>query len=409
MLEIDLPCAQQFVINQQMLLSEESSQSILEVIKRIHNVQIDTISVVARSHDLILYNRCNNYQTKEVWEYLKKGKLFEYWSHAACLLPIEEYPFYVWKMNYRKNNLRPRWKKWVIENQSIIDRIYNHVENNGATCSADFKNESSKAGVWWSWKEEKTALEYLFNIGKLAIAYRENFQKYYDLTERVIPSNIDTKPMNEEELPYYLVKTIFTALGIGNYKDFRTYVGSGVTSYLWNNRKKAIENFFDKCINEDLLVEIKIKGTPGRHFALAENQEKILQDLKPNTKKSMKFLSPFDNLIRERNYPKRLWNFDYKLEAYVPKNERIYGYYVLPILDKHEFIGRTNIKTHRKEHHLEIKGLFFEEKIDIDDERITRLTIAIKDFARFHHCESISINKIKPQKLNQKIESQINI
>ncbi|MHA1505391.1 MAG: DNA glycosylase AlkZ-like family protein, partial [Candidatus Heimdallarchaeota archaeon] len=193
MIEISREEAQRFIIDAQLLSHGNEVNSIVDVAKRIHNIQIDTISVVARSHDLTIFNRYPEYQEKDVWKALEEKSLFEYWSHAICLLPIEEYPFYLWKMNYLEKNPESWWKKWIVDNKETAKNIYDYVRKNGPTSSSDFKRESKVTG-WWDWKKEKMALEYLFNKGKLMISYRKGFKKYYDLTENVLPANISTEP-----------------------------------------------------------------------------------------------------------------------------------------------------------------------------------------------------------------------
>ena len=409
MTEISLEQAQKFILKRQGLLTS-SSNSILEIAKRIHNIQIDTISVVARSHDLTLFNRIPDYQEGQVWKLLEEKKLFEFWSHGICLLPFEEYPFYAWKMEYKKENPSNWWRKWLPENKDVINSVYKHVKKNGPTRSADFKREETrKSEGWWDWKKEKLALELLYDQGKLLIAYRKNFQKFYDLSERVLPSGINIEPLGKDELADYLVQTVCSSLGIVSYEELRHYIGMGVFRSLWKNNKKTVLNFLQNEVEEDKLIEINIENQETKHFILKEHESELNNlDINLDQNLPVKFLTPFDNAIRDRDLPLRLWNFDYKIECYTPAPQRVYGYFTLPMLDGHSFIGRTDLKAHRKEGILEIKSLHFEKWFKPTDELYKRLTSGLSKFADFHNCNEIRFNETIPTKIQKSISILLN-
>ena len=133
MIEVSSDTARRFVLDIQGLRTERPSKSVVSVTKRIHSIQVDTISVVSRSHNLIVFNRFPAYKEGSIWEYEKQGKLFEYWSHAMCLMPIESYPFYAWRGKFYPG---PRGKKWSLENKDTIQQVYKYVKKNGVTNSA---------------------------------------------------------------------------------------------------------------------------------------------------------------------------------------------------------------------------------------------------------------------------------
>jgi len=220
MIEVSSDTARRFVLDIQGLRTENSSKSVVSVVKRIHSIQIDTISVVSRSHNLIVFNRFPAYEEGSIWEYEKQGKLFEYWSHSMCIMPIESFPFYAWRRQFYPG---PRGKKWALENKDTIKHVFQYVKKNGATNSASIGEKKTDPTGWWDWKVEKGALEHLYTIGKLMIAYRKGFQRYYDLTERVLPSHIDSEPMTDEEAAEFIIDSSLGSLGIGCYDDIRTY------------------------------------------------------------------------------------------------------------------------------------------------------------------------------------------
>ncbi len=410
MLKISKEQAQQFILHTQGLTTDFSTLALRDIIKRIHNLQIDTISVVARSQDLTLYNRKSDYQEKQIWKLLEEKKLFEFWSHGICLLPIEEFPFYAWKMEYNKKNPSSWWGKWQSENPAVIEEVYNYVKKNGPTCSADFKREEGKKGEgWWDWKKEKRALEVLFDHGKLLIAYRKNFQKYYDIKERVLPSGINTEPLAKNELADYLIHTIFSSLGLASFEELRHYIGMAVCRYLWKNNRKSIGNFLLEKVQEEKLIEIKIDNLEHKHFILKEKENELNKlDYNFVKNKPMKFLTPFDNAIRDRDLLLRIWDFDYKIECYTPVAQRVYGYFTLPILDGHSFIGRTDLKVHRKDEILEMKSIHFEDLFKPNVESNKRLADGLGKFADFHNCSKIKLENSIPNTTRKSLSAALN-
>jgi len=395
--------ARRFILDVQGLRTNNPCKSVMDVANRIHNIQIDTISVVSRSHNLITFNRYPEYEEESIWEYEKKGELFEYWSHAMCLMPMESYPFYAWR---RKFYPGPRGKKWALENKDIIKNVYQHVRKNGTTNSASIGERKTDTTGWWDWKVEKRALEHLYTMGKLMVAYRKGFQKYYDLTERVLPSRIDSEPMTDEEAAEFIIDNSLRSLGLGCYDDIRTYHNKLPSQKIWNGRKELIESFLDQKVKDGHLEEIAIKGLSERYFAIAGNVDDLQTSISLDDDNApVKFLTPFDNILRERAFPKRIWNYDYKIECYVPAPKRVYGYFVLPILDGRDLAGRLDAKVHRKNGILEIKTIYLESEMLQSTEGLERLKRGILDFAEFHSCESIEFRKVKPRKLTKLVRA----
>ncbi len=405
MIEVSLDDAKRLVLDVQGLRTNNSCKSVVEVAHRIHSIQIDTISVVSRSHNLITFNRFSEYKDGSIWDYEKKGELFEYWSHAMCMMPIEAYPFYAWR---RKFYPSPRDKKWAIGHKDTIDQVYRHVKKDGATNSASIGEKNPESTGWWDWKVEKRSLEYLYTVGKLMVAYRKGFQKYYDLTERVLPGHISTEPLTDEEAADFIVDTTLGSLGIGCYNDIRTYHNKLPSQKIWKGRQDKIESYLEQRVEDGHLEEVTVKGLNERYFTLAKNADLLnVTSFLDLNDAPVKLLTPFDNILRERAFPKRIWDFDYKIECYVPAPDRVYGYFVLPILDKDELAGRVDAKVHRKDGFLEIKALYLESKELQFSDGLERLKRGIVEFAKFHNCDSIQVTKVRPRKLTTKVRSLI--
>ena len=259
MIEVSRSEAKSFILHVQGLRTQKPASNIMSVMNRIHNVQIDTISVVSRSHNLIIYNRLPVYKEGSVWSLLKQRKIFEYWSHAACLMPMETYPFYAWRSSFFPEELWSSFRKWASKNHDAIEEVYARVKKDGVTNSASMGERKAKSDGWWDWKTEKRALEYLYITGKLMIAYRKNFQKYYDLAERVLPPGISTEPISEEEAREFVLDTTLRSLGLGSYLDVRSYLGAFPARRLWGRRKEQLESYLDHQAAEGRIEEVSIE------------------------------------------------------------------------------------------------------------------------------------------------------
>ncbi len=398
MIEVSQEQAQRFILDIQGLRTEKPSESILTVVRRIHNIQIDTISVVTRSHDLTTFCRLPIYKEGEVWELERRGKLFEFWSHAMCLVPMESFPFYAWKME-QLSKQTTGWKvEWGVKNKDTVEAIYRHVKKSGPTQSASLGVRKNGSDGWWDWKKEKHALEHLFTVGRLMVAYREGFQKYYDLTERVLSSGQDLEPMTDEQVADFVVQTTLGSLGLASYEDIKVYLGRMPARILWKGSRTVIEAHLDSLHQQGVVEEVSVTDLNDRYFILGRNHEALVNPTSIRLdKEAAIILSPFDNILRERHRPRKMWGFEYKLEAYTPAAKRVYGYHVLPLLDGHELVGRMDAKRHRDEGLLEVKVLYFEKGCASDSSLVERVAMGIINFMQFQGCSCVKIGAVHPR------------
>lgn len=404
MIEISKEQAQNCILDAQGLRTRNLCNSILDVVERVHNIQIDTISVVSRSHNLTTFNRYDKYIEGQIWDELRAKNLFEFWSHSMCLMPIETYPYYRWIADKYAQKKKGWYVEWGVKNSQIVEDVYKHVKENGPTASRDIGTSGGKREGWWDWKVEKRALEYLFTTGKLMVAYRDAFQKYYDLTERVLPPSISSEPLSDIEAAEFAALTCIKALGLASWQDVKFYTGSTIYREHWKSTNKG-QHFLDSLVDSGALEPVSISGIHEKYY-VGTLEGKKLEQFKPRTKvEPMKFLCPFDNLLRERHLPSKLWSFDYKIEAYTPLPDRQYGYYVLPILHNDQLVGRLDAKVHRVKKLLEVKSLFIESNHWSDDETLNAFKTGLKRFAEFHGCEEIHIDTISPRKMTTRIRS----
>ncbi len=404
---ISVEKVQKFILEKQGLKTKNSGKSILDIIKMIHNVQIDTISVVARSHDLILYNRLPAYKEKDIWELERDKKLFEYYSHALCLIPIEEFPFYLWIFEHIRENPGNWTKNWIKDNRKTVDHVFDYIKKHGETSSSDFKqSRKSEKGGWGNIKAENMALKYLFDSGKLLISFRKGFQRYYDLTERVLPANIGTEPLEKSELPSYILNIILTGLGVVSSNEMVSYLGRIFPRIVWKGKKQGVNEFLNTCVKEGLLRTINVQDLKDPYYVL-ESEYNSLASEDPEIPHDVpvKLLSPFDNIIRDRYFSKNIWEFDYKFEAYVAKAKRQFGFFCLPILDIHDLVGFVDVKAHRKDKKLELISGYINKEVDTNF--TYRFAKGVKLFAHFHNCSEITIGSFYPKKMKENLLKEI--
>jgi len=276
------------------------------------------------------------------------------------------------------------------------------IRIDGPLRSRDVKKQTEK-GVkrsgWWDWKPAKRALEQLYMQGDLMVSERAGFQKTYDLTERVLPSKIDTRMPSVEELAEYLLSQQLRSHGLVSLK--------GIT-YLRRNTelKQAVKTLVSERLSQGILQEVQF---PNESRYLIETD--ALETPMPRLNNALKILSPFDNSVIQRDRLKDMFGYDYQLECYVPAAKRKYGYLSLPLLYRGEFIGRMDCKAHRKESHLEIKALYFEAGVFDrfnQDEVINTLVMALDEFSGFQQCNRVSLTYAEPKFLVNDLSHVLN-
>jgi len=364
---------------------------VLTAIRRMGALQIDTIHVVARSPYLVLWSRLGEFEPRWLEALLAEGKLFEYWSHEACFLPVEDYALYRHRMLDAGGM---GWKyshDWITKHRKEVERVLSHVREHGATRSADFARTDGRGGGWWEWKPEKRALEMLFTAGELMIARRQNFQRVYDLRERVLPAwNDALLPSKEETRDTRALKAV-GALGVTKAR--------WVADYFRTNKKETTAAVV-RLADEGRLLRFKVEGWDEEAFAHTENLKLIEQASAGKLRPALTtLLSPFDPLVWDRVRARELFGFDYRLECYTPAPKRRFGYFTLPVLHRERLVGRLDPKAHRAEGVFEVKSLHMEEGVTIDDELVESLARALKGCAAWHKTPEVVVTRTNPPKL----------
>ncbi|MGE8525673.1 winged helix-turn-helix domain-containing protein [Chryseobacterium rhizosphaerae] len=365
--------------------------AVLNAVEHLGYVQIDTLSIIERAHHHTLWTRIPDFQTDYLEELVEERKIFEYWFHAASYLPMQDFRYALPQMLHVKQDA----SHYYNADKNVMQAVIDTIRAEGPKRARDFETQSSKTGSWWNWKPAKLALERLFMQGDLMICGRSGMQKMYDLTERVLPKNISTAEPAPIEFAEYLIKTYLRAYGFTTVKQI-THLRTG--NVLKANVNKALQSMME----EGTLSKVDVEGLPPVFI-----QNNLLEKTFNSTPSHVRLLSPFDNSIIHRDRIKQIFNFDFRLECYTPKEKRQYGYFCLPILFGDQFIGRVDCKTHRKDKKFELIHLFI-ENTDISTEVWLEPFIEeVKRFAAFNGCESLILTKVSPSKLTAVIKKAL--
>jgi uncharacterized protein YcaQ len=360
-----------------------TKDGLLQLIHDLGFVQVDSIQTVERAHHQILFSRNQTYRREHLTSLLEKdGALFEHWTHDASILPSSFFKYWKHKFVQQEEVLVERWRKWQGEGfEHAFEETYDRVVQNGAILARDIKADDHVSGGWWNWHPNKTALEYFWHTGKFAIAGRSNFQKIYDLVERVIPDEFREQEVSREEFVDWACRSALTRLG---------FATSGEIAAFWRlispeEAKAWVTAHRDELT--EIIIEPALGGKPRPSWALAEFPAEIADFPEPPAR--IRVLSPFDPMIRDRNRTERLFGFFYRIEIFVPEPKREYGYYVFPLLEGDKLIGRIDMKADRKKGTLDVKRLWLEPGVQASAGRLDRLAAELDRVGRFAGVERV--------------------
>lgn len=347
-------------------------------------VQIDSINTVARAHHMILHARRPAYRPRNLDLLHDRDRgVFENWTHDASAISMAFFPH--WKLRFRRyeDKLADRWKKWRREGfLDKLDEVMDRIADGGPCCSADVgEGEKRSSGGWWDWHPSKTALEYLWRTGKLAVTRREGFRKFYDLTERVIPpEQLNTTP-DESETINWACQSALDRLG---------FATSGELAAFWAIISPAeARDWCQNAVARGDLIEANITSTDGTLRKSFLRPKTLDETPEPPTTR-LRILSPFDPALRDRNRAERLFGFFYRIEIFVPEAKRQYGYYVFPVLEGDRLVGRIDMKAQRDKDALHVRAFWPEPGARVGKDRLAKLDAALERSAKLANVANIS-------------------
>ncbi|MDA0632817.1 winged helix DNA-binding domain-containing protein [Nonomuraea sp. MCN248] len=330
--------ARRLVLRAQGLLGSDGRRGgVHGMLRRLGAVQLDTISVLARSHELVAYARLGAVGRPAVerayWD--EPARSFEYWCHAACILPIEHWPLFA----FRRRAYRERRFRWH-EVPDSVGKLLDQVRESGPLTTSDVGG-AKNGGPWWDWSDSKIGLEWLLDIGEVVCTRRVGWRRVYDLAERVVPAELLAQELSDEECVTRLAAIAGRSLGVATRGDLIDFLRlQGRTSAL-----------LDEALASGAagLTPVRVHGWPaaraGRNGAGGGPNawaDPAALESEPRGRHRTTLVSPFDSLIWHRGRTERVFGFAYQLELYVPKHKRVHGYFTMPVLAGGRLIGRVD-------------------------------------------------------------------
>lgn len=321
-------------------------QTLASLVRKLGLLQIDSVNVLVRSHYLPLFSRCGAYAhgllDRAAYDE-RRRVLFEYWGHEASLLPLELYPLLRWRMERAKRGEGTwgRLKRYASEHRSLVNAALVQIREHGALGASELEAAGKSSGGWWGWSQGKEILEWLFWTGEVTTARRRNFERLYDLTERVLPPAILAAPTpSKQEAQRSLMTIAARALGVATLRDLRDYFRLPAAD--------AAERL-KELVEAGVMVPVSVENWKQQAYLFAQARM-------PRNVDAQALLSPFDSLVWERQRTERLFDFVYRLEIYTPAHKRQHGYYVLPFLLGDRLVARVDLKSDRQRNRLQVKG-----------------------------------------------------
>lgn len=314
------------------------------VLRRLHLIQMDSVNVLQRAHFMPLYSRLGPYPVDllERAAYKRPRDLFEFWGHEASLIRTDLQPFFRWRMARAAEFAWGNMRRIVAEQPELVAWVLDEVRSRGPITAAEIEHDAprSKDHWGWNWSVVKQALEWLFFTGQITAADRTNsFARRYDLTERVLPAAVLEAPTPAPETAFrHLVELSARTLGVAAEPELRDY---------FRLPAQATKPAIAELVEAGVLRPVTVAG--WKQQAFLHHEARLPRSIKART-----LVSPFDPLIWERARTERLFEMTYRIEIYVPKPQRLYGYYVLPFLLGDRFAARVDLKAERRTGELQV-------------------------------------------------------
>lgn len=343
------------------------------IVDRLGMVQLDPLRPVARAHEHILWTRANSIRPRTFERLLETHRVFEHFSHDACILPIDTWPY--WQRQFARRARTMERGSWgcALPSLAIRRKILARIEREGALCSRDFETSTVGSRTAWTKPPHKIALDWLWMSGRLAVAHRRGFIKHYDLTERIVPDSIRDFEISDRAQCDWLCRQALAKLGTATPGELQRF---------WDAMSASeIQTWIEEHKSDH--IDVKIECADGQYthgLAPIDIEDRLARVRKSGPR--LRIINPFDPLVRDRARISRLFGFDYRIEIYVPRAKRLYGYYTFPLLEDNRFIGRIDVRANRDADRLDVDGLWSERGVRFGRGRTERLRRELARFAR---------------------------
>jgi uncharacterized protein YcaQ len=393
---------------QGLLGAQARTGGVRAMLRRLGAVQLDTISVLARSHELVAYARLGPLERAKIeraYWHPHTASTFEYWSHAACILPIEEWPYY----SFRRRAFVARGMRWHQSHESVCAEVLARLRSEGPLTATQLGG-AKNGGAWWDWSDTKIAVEWLLDTGEVICARRVGWRRVYDLPERVLPAELLRADPTDAECYAHLAGVAARALGVVTRADLLDYqrmkqspAGRGVKATL-----------ADEAALGAGLIPVEIDSGTGPPVA-AWADPAAVTDLSGSDRPSatapmpvarrhgrhrVTLLSPFDSLIWDRKRTLRVFGFEHSLEAYVPRERRVHGYFTMPLLAGGRLVGRVDPARDGR--------TLVARQLTLDVPRAAEpMARALVEAATWVGCDNVTLGQVKPARLEPRLRSAL--
>ncbi len=395
------------------------------MLRRVGAVQLDTISVLARSHELVAYARLgaiSRTRIEQAYWHSRRPAAFEYWSHAACVLPIEEWPYY----EFRRRAFAARGLRWHQSHPEVCERVLDRIRAEGPLTATELGG-AKNGGAWWDWSDTKIAVEWLLDTGRVICARRTGWRRVYDLPERVLPDALIAPRLSTAECLAHLAATAARALGVVTQADLSDYqrVRYGSSSVRVEGAPAASAALAAAEAAGLVPVEISAgklgpavrawadpaaldpdaaaSATASRGRAGLAPADRVTGSAGPLTRRGRHrttLLSPFDSLVWDRKRTKRVFGFEHSLEAYVPQARRVHGYFTMPLLAGGQLVGRVDPARSG--------STLIARKLTMDKPGAAEpMALALVEAASWVGCDNVKLQQVEPAHLEQRLRSAL--
>jgi uncharacterized protein YcaQ len=380
-----------------------TAEVIYQTVARLGCIQIDTLQMVRRSHYLVLWSRLGNYNPADFDRMIYtpgERRLFEGWQRCASIIPLEHYRYQMPYQRHQRETSHHWYRNWLDQegNAELVSLVMDRIQQEGPLRASDFEYKGPRRSSWWDWKPAKMALEHLYGFGDLMVSSRANFQRVYDLTGRVLPEWVDQSEPTPEECDRFWIEQAARALG--------ACLPLQAADYSYRKRGPG-RHHLEALLANGVLVQVdgELADRTTQSLIVHRDNLRLLEQAADGAllPKRTTFLSPFDSLFWARQRDQQFWNFDKSIEAYTPASKRKWGYYCLPILHRGRLVGRFDPKLERRAGLLRLKAIYLEEGIRPDEELVSCISSAMRDFLAFHEARDLVIERSEPAELGDRL------
>ena len=377
--------------------SRASGGGVAAMLRQVGAVQLDTISVLARSHELVAYARLGpvgRERIEQAYWHPAQPAAFEYWAHAACVLPIEQWPYFA----FRRRALRARGVRWHQSRQETCQKVLARLRAEGPLTATQLGGAKG-GGPWWDWSDVKIAVEWLLDTGDVICVRRTGWRRVYDLPERVLePGLLDAEPSDLECITY-LAGVAGRALGVVTQADLVDYHRLNILT----SEKDQHTRLVAEAAMAAGLTPVAIAGAPARPAAARARKDRArpsagvrgwadpaaLAEVGGRGRNRVTLLSPFDSLVWDRKRTLRMFGFEHSLEAYVPKHKRVHGYFTMPLLADGRLVGRVDPARDGT--------TLVARRVSLDKAAAAEpMAQALREAASWVGCDSVRLERIEP-------------